>query len=114
MRIIPKKIKVKNTDWKCYSMKYILVALVVFAIVFFAIDVVERSNRYEEDKKKVKEKNEEHFKDAENIPTLSTDKMFNDAFDVNYDQSTVNLEETEEIFFTMLCCFMPNINVNCL
>ena len=32
MRIIPKKIKVKNTVWKCYSMKDILLALVLFAI----------------------------------------------------------------------------------
>lgn len=37
MRIIPKKIKVKNTVWKCYSMVDILVALVVFAIIFVAI-----------------------------------------------------------------------------
>ena len=37
MRIIPKKIKVKNTVWKCYSMADILVALVVFAIVFVAV-----------------------------------------------------------------------------
>lgn len=37
MRIIPKKIKVKNTVWKCYSMKDIIVALIVFAIIFIAI-----------------------------------------------------------------------------
>lgn len=37
MRIIPKKIKVKNTVWKCYSIMDILVALVVFAIIFVAI-----------------------------------------------------------------------------
>ena len=37
MRIIPKKIKVKNTVWKCYSMKDILVALVVFSIIFIMI-----------------------------------------------------------------------------
>lgn len=37
MRIIPKKIKVKNTVWKCYSMKDILVALVLFAIIFISI-----------------------------------------------------------------------------
>ena len=37
MRIIPKKIKVKNTFWKCYSMKDILVALVVFSIIFIMI-----------------------------------------------------------------------------
>lgn len=37
MRIIPKKIKVKNTVWKCYSMPDILVVLVVFAIVFVAV-----------------------------------------------------------------------------
>ena len=37
MRIIPKKIKVKNTVWKCYSMLDIIVALVVFAVIFIAI-----------------------------------------------------------------------------
>ena len=37
MRIIPKKIKVKNTVWKCYSMPDIIVALVVFAIIFISV-----------------------------------------------------------------------------
>lgn len=37
MRIIPKKIKVKNTVWKCYSMPDVIVALVVFGIIFAAI-----------------------------------------------------------------------------
>ncbi len=37
MRIIPKKIKVKNTVWKCYSMMDIIVALAVFVIIFIAI-----------------------------------------------------------------------------
>jgi len=37
MRIIPKKIKVKNTVWKCYSMADIIVALIVFGIIFIAV-----------------------------------------------------------------------------
>ena len=37
MRIIPKKIKVKNTVWKCYSMKDIIVALIVFSVIFISI-----------------------------------------------------------------------------
>lgn len=37
MRIIPKKIKVKNTVWKCYSIVDIIVALAVLAIIFVAI-----------------------------------------------------------------------------
>lgn len=37
MRIIPKKIKIKNTVWKCYLMMDIIVALAVFAIIFIAI-----------------------------------------------------------------------------
>lgn len=37
MRIIPKKVKVKNTVWKCYSMADVIVALVVFGIIFIAI-----------------------------------------------------------------------------
>ena len=34
MRIIPKKIKVKNTVWKCYSMPDVIVALAMFALIF--------------------------------------------------------------------------------
>ena len=37
MRVIPKKIKVRNTVWKCYSMKDMIVALIVFAILFIAL-----------------------------------------------------------------------------
>ncbi len=37
MRIIPKKIKVRNNVWKCYSMKDIFVAFVVFALIFVFI-----------------------------------------------------------------------------
>ncbi|MCM1222982.1 MAG: DUF87 domain-containing protein, partial [Lachnospiraceae bacterium] len=37
MRIIPKKIKVKNTVWKCYSMTDVIVALFVFAVIFIAV-----------------------------------------------------------------------------
>ncbi len=33
-RIIPKKTKVKNTVWRCYSMPDIIVALVLFALIF--------------------------------------------------------------------------------
>ena len=39
MRIIPKKIKVRNNVWKCYSMKDIFVALVVFALIFVFITI---------------------------------------------------------------------------
>ena len=37
MRIIPKKIKVRSNVWKCYSMKDIFVALIVFALIFVSI-----------------------------------------------------------------------------
>ena len=37
MRIIPKKIKVKNKVWKCYSMNDVIGAIVVFAIIFIEI-----------------------------------------------------------------------------
>ena len=39
MRIIPKKIKVKNSVWKCYSMKDVFVALIVFALIFVFITI---------------------------------------------------------------------------
>ena len=37
MRIIPRKIKVRNNVWKCYSMKDILLALMMFAVIFVCI-----------------------------------------------------------------------------
>ncbi len=37
MRIIPKQTKVKNTVWKCYSMPDIIVALVLFALIFICM-----------------------------------------------------------------------------
>ena len=40
MRIISKKIKVKNTVWRCYSMADVIVALIVFACIFKEIDFV--------------------------------------------------------------------------
>ena len=39
MRIIPKKINVRKNVWKCYSMRDIFVALVVFAIIFVCITI---------------------------------------------------------------------------
>lgn len=37
MRIIPKKSKIKNTVWKCYSLTNIIVALILFIIVFILL-----------------------------------------------------------------------------
>lgn len=37
MRIIPKKIKTKSNVWKCYSMKDIMIALIMFAMIFVMI-----------------------------------------------------------------------------
>ena len=37
MRIIPKKIKVRNTVWKCYTVPDVIAALIVFAVVFICI-----------------------------------------------------------------------------
>ncbi len=37
MRIIPKKTKERNTVWKCYTMADIIVALVLFALIFIFI-----------------------------------------------------------------------------
>lgn len=37
MRMIPKKVKIRNTVWKCYSVSDILVALVFFVLIFMAL-----------------------------------------------------------------------------
>ena len=38
MRMIPKKINVKNTVWKCYSMTDVFVALVLVIIIFLVVN----------------------------------------------------------------------------
>lgn len=56
--------------------------LAVVSIIFFIIEAVERSIAHKDDRKKINEANKEYFKDAEQVPVLSTEKMFKDEFDV--------------------------------
>ena len=37
MRIIPRKIRVRNNVWKCYSLKDIIFALIMFALIFICV-----------------------------------------------------------------------------
>ncbi len=55
--------------------------LAVVAIIFFIVDVVERSRAHAAERKKIAKANKAYFKEAEQIPVLSTDRMFKDEFD---------------------------------
>ncbi len=55
--------------------------LAVVAILFFIIEAVERSRAHAADRKRIAEANKEYFEEAEQIPVLSTDRMFKDEFD---------------------------------
>ncbi len=56
--------------------------LAIVAILFFIIEAVERSRAYAAERKKIAKANKEYFEEAEQIPVLSTDRMFKDEFDI--------------------------------
>ena len=55
--------------------------LAVVSIIFFIIEAVERSRAHAAERKRIAEANKEYFEEAEQIPVLSTDRMFKDEFD---------------------------------
>ena len=70
--------------------------LAVVAVIFFIAEVIDRNRRYENYKNEIRKRNEEHFVDAEQIPALSTDKMFNDEFDVSVENTDAGSDRSEE------------------
>ena len=60
--------------------------LALGSILFFIIEMVDRSRLHAEERKKIKAANDAYFENAEQIPILSTDKMFADAFDADDDE----------------------------
>jgi len=60
--------------------------LALGSIVFFIVEMVERSRLHAESRKSIQKANEVLFEEAEQIPILSTDKMFAEAFDVEDDE----------------------------
>ena len=71
--------------------------LALFAVIFFIIDVVEKSKRHAEQIKKISAANNDNFKDAEQIPVLSTEKMFKDNFDDQKEEHRKVKEEVVEV-----------------
>ena len=59
----------------------------ICAVAFFVMDLVERNNQQAIERKKINEENEQHFENAEQVAIFSTEKMFNDAFDVKKDDA---------------------------
>lgn len=71
--------------------------LAVVAVVFFISEMIDRNRRYENYKSEISKKNAEYFVYAEQVPVLSTDKMFNEEFDTPDEKSDVNSEKSEEL-----------------
>jgi len=71
--------------------------LAVIAIVFFVCEAVIRSRLYSEERKKVDEVNKEKFDVAEQIPVLSTAKMFMEEFEEEEVEHTAVIETIDEI-----------------
>lgn len=69
--------------------------LAFFAVIFFIIDAIERTKARSKQIAEIDEANKELFKDAEQIPVLSTQKMFEDNFD---DVPAEDHKETEVFF----------------
>ena len=70
--------------------------LAVIAIVFFVCEAVIRSRLYSEERKKVDEVNKEKFDVAEQIPVLSTAKMFMEEFEEEEVEHTAVIETIDE------------------
>lgn len=69
--------------------------LAIISVIFFVAEVMERSRNYEEERAKIDEANNESFADAEQIPFMSSDKMFRDEFDT-HDVQVASAEEIAE------------------
>lgn len=74
------------------------------ALVFFISEAVVRSRIYKAERKRINEANAEKFEEAEEIPTLSTEKMFRDEFEAHEieRESTAEIaaEDTSESIFS--------------
>ena len=62
--------------------------LTLCAILLFIVDFVERSRAYAKEREIIKQQNQALFENADQIPVLSTDKMFEDQFDVVKEEAT--------------------------
>lgn len=67
--------------------------LATVALVFIISEAVVRSRIYAADRKRINEANKELFEEAEEIPVLSTDKMFHDEFETR----DIELESTADV-----------------
>ncbi len=65
------------------------IALGIVGIVFFIVEAVYRNREYKEDKAKLDEVNAEMFKEAEEIPFYTADRMFIKEFDVAAEETLV-------------------------
>ena len=71
--------------------------LAIVAVIFFIIESLERNRRYENYRSEISKRNAEHFAGAEQIPVLSTDRMFNDEFDVHTESHDEDAQKAEEL-----------------
>ena len=71
--------------------------LATVAAVFFVSEAVVRSRLYAEERRRIQEANDEKFEMAEQIPVLSTAKMFRDEFEIEETENAAGAELVEEI-----------------
>ncbi len=62
--------------------------LALCAIVLLIVEIFQRSRAHADERERIRQENQEHFADAEQIPVLSTDKMFEDQFDTVKEENT--------------------------
>ncbi|MBR5140479.1 MAG: glycoside hydrolase family 3 C-terminal domain-containing protein [Clostridia bacterium] len=77
--------------------------LATVALVFIISEAVVRSRIYAADRKRINEANKELFEEAEEIPVLSTDKMFRDEFearDVELESAAEAVEDASDSIFS--------------
>ncbi len=70
--------------------------LAIISVLFFVSEAVERSRAYAEERKRIDEANKQSFEDAEEMPVLSTERMFREEFEEKDERDTEMPEEVVE------------------
>ncbi|MBR5438670.1 MAG: glycoside hydrolase family 3 C-terminal domain-containing protein [Clostridia bacterium] len=90
--LIAISLAVFNSTIKTPSMFVSIVAGVmsVISVMFFVSEVIERNKEYKEERKKIDEANKDNFKDAQELPFLSSDAIFEEEFVVEDEDEKVD------------------------
>ena len=86
------------TDTSSVFLGIVAGIIALAGIIFFIFEIKERNAAYAEERKSINEKNENHFENAQQIPLLSTDMMFNEEFEAIDDEAEETSSNADDNF----------------